>query len=300
MITISSVRLRLATVAGALLASFAFQNVSVAQTAALSETRQVSTATPAAVEMEQGSSTSDRADRAALELPDAPGTMRVAAAGANFDLSAASRSAGAAFFDDTQKPKPAVAPSVHDKYISPGQIAPKLTAGNKAFLGVKDAISPFSAVGWILSAGYEQASNGSPNYGTNSTAFAQRFGASVARDVSEGILSDSVMSPLFHEDPRYYVMGPSHNFFARAIYAATRPVMTRTDGGRQTINLGFLAGNLEGSALTNLYYPQVNRNAADTLRTFGGSLGGGALGFLASEFYDSVVSFLHTGHDTER
>ena len=133
----------------------------------------------------------------------------------------------------------------------------------------------------------------SPNYGTDRGAFGQRLGAAAIRDASEGIFSDSIMSPLLHEDPRYYRLGPSHNFFVRAIYAGTRPIITRTDGGRTSPNLAELSGTLAGSALTQAYYPQLNRGATQVMETFGGSLGGSAVGDVVSEFFEDVTGIFH-------
>ena len=180
-----------------------------------------------------------------------------------------------------------------DKYIKPGQQAPRLRSGDKILLGFKDSIGPLSATGWVLSAGWEQLIDSSPNYGTNGKAFAQRLGAAAARDISEAIFSDSVMSTVLHEDPRYYKMGDRHNIFKRALYAATRPIITRTDGGHTTLNLAYLSGNLAGAALTQAYYPPVNRGFSQVLQTYGGSIGGGALGFLSSEFLDDILRGIH-------
>jgi hypothetical protein len=135
--------------------------------------------------------------------------------------------------------------------------------------------------------------NGSPNYGTDRGAFGRRLGDAVIRDTSEDILSDSVMSPLFREDPRYYRLGPSHNFFARLVYAGTRPLITRSDSGHASLNLALLSGTLGGSALTNLYYPQANRGAVQTLETFDGSIAASALGDIVSEFYGDLMQRIH-------
>ena len=183
-----------------------------------------------------------------------------------------------------------------DKYIKPGQTAPRLSVSDKVKLGVKDAISPLSAIGWLAAAGYSQGVNSSPNYGTDGTAFAQRFGAAAARASSEGIFSDSIMASVFHEDPRYYKMGSEHNFFKRVGYSITRPLLTRTDGGHQTINLAYLGGNLAGSFLTQAYYPPVNRGVSQVMQTYGGSIGGGAIGFFVSEFLDDTLQALHLEH----
>ena len=185
----------------------------------------------------------------------------------------------------------------YDTVILPGQTAARLTVHDKVLFGVKDSISPFSAAGWVLSAAYEQVTDGSPNYGVlgntqTGKSFAQRLGAAAARDTSETIFSESILAPILHEDPRYYAQ-TNRNFFYRVFYAGTRPIFTRTDGGKSTINLSQLGGNLAGSALTPAYYPAVNRPFSEVLRTFGGSVGGSAVGDLASEFLPGLLEAVH-------
>jgi hypothetical protein len=231
---------------------------------------------------------------AMLSLPDAPGSYSSSRVAEDVSAPSAVENFDAAF--QNFPPSTTREASHTDKYIAPGQIAPRLSASDKVKMGIKDAISPLSAVGWLVSAGYSQGVNGSPNYGTNATAFAQRFGAAAARAGSEGMFSDSIMAPVFHEDPRYYKMGSGHNFFKRVGYSITRPLLTRTDGGHQTINLAYLSGNLAGSFLTQAYYPPVNRGVSQVMQTYGGSIGGGALGFFVSEFLDDTLQALHLEH----
>jgi hypothetical protein len=77
------------------------------------------------------------------------------------------------------------------------------------------------------------------------------------------------------------------------VYAGSRVFVTRNDNGKVTPNLALLGGNLAGSALTNAYYPQINQGFRQTASTFGGSIGGSAIGFLVSEFYDDALHFAH-------
>jgi hypothetical protein len=220
----------------------------------------------------------------ALALPDAPAVASANSRSTSSDATASVVSTSNASLSTA---------SLTQKFIEPGQIAPPLSASDKALLGARAAFSPFAAEGWIASAGYEQLMNGSPNYGTDRGAFGQRLGASAIRDSSEGIFSDSVMANLLREDPRYYRMGSGHNFFVRLIYSGTRPIFTRTDGGRATLNLASLGGTMGGAALTNLYYPQVNRGVTQTMETFGESIGGSALGDVVSEFSRDLRHMLH-------
>ncbi len=117
--------------------------------------------------------------------------------------------------------------------------------------------------------------------------------AAALRAGSEGIFTDCLFAPLFHEDPRYYVMGKGHPFLKRLAYAGTRVLITRTDGGHQTPNFALLAGNAAGSALTIPYYPSKNTSFSEVAQTFGGSLGGSAIGFVVDEFIIDALVKVH-------
>jgi len=188
-----------------------------------------------------------------------------------------------------------VAP-LHTKYILPNMRAQNLAAHDKMLIALEDVYSPLNFGGIIASAGYEQLRNGQPNYGTDRGAFGERLGAAGIRDTAQGVLTDGVFAPLLHEDPRYYVEGPQYGIFHRALYAVTRPLITRTDSGRAAINGALLLGYASSTALNNAYYPSANRNMRDNAEAFAGSMGGAALGFFVAEFTSSLWGDLHLGH----
>jgi hypothetical protein len=183
--------------------------------------------------------------------------------------------------------------SLHMKYIPPGWKVRELRPHDKVLLGFRDLYNPYTIGTIVVAASYSHLANGQPNYGTNSGAFGQRVGAAFLRDSTEGIFTDAVFAPLLHEDPRYYVEGSEYGVKHRAIYALTRPFLTRTDSGHSTINGSLLLGYAGASALSYTYYPQINRNFHDTAATFGGSLGGAALGFIITEFGSPLLEKLH-------
>jgi hypothetical protein len=187
-----------------------------------------------------------------------------------------------------------VAP-LHTKYILPNQRAQPLKARDKMLIGLEDIYSPMNFGGIIVAAGYEQLRNGQPNYGTDRGAFGERLGAAGIRDSAQGLFTDAIFAPLLHEDPRYYVEGSGYGVLHRALYAATRPLITRTGGGRQTINGALLLGYASTSLLNNAYYPGVNRNARDNAEAFAGSIGGSALGFVLTEFTSILWGKFHIG-----
>jgi hypothetical protein len=213
-------------------------------------------------------------------LPNAPGTVDTPPVRA-FVLEA-----------DQQTPHRDVAPK-YAKYIAADEKAQPIDAHDKVIIGLRDLYSPLNFAAMIASAGYEQVLNGAPNYGTDRGAFGERLGAAGIRETSQGFFTDSVFSPVLHMDPRYYVEGPQYNFFHRTVYAATRVLVSKTDSGRHTINAPLLLGYATSTAISTAYYPQINRNFRDQASNYGGSLGGAAVGFLFSEFSDSLLHFVH-------
>ncbi len=192
----------------------------------------------------------------------------------------------------TPKQAQRVAP-VYASTIPPGWRAQSLTTHGKVVLGLKDIYS-FDSLGAIaFSAGYEHVRNGQPNYGSDSKAFGQRLGAAAARETSQNVFSEMLLAPVLREDSRYYVMEPAANPLKRALYAITRPLITRTDGGKSTVNGALLIGYAGAAALTPAYYPQVNRNFHDVAAVYGGSVGGAALGAFVNEFADDVLQAVH-------
>lgn len=226
------------------------------------------------------------ASSVSIPLPDAPG----------YSSSAALPDAGT----DSTTVSTGVPRTRHasrlDKFIEPTEIAPPLTAGDKVLLGLRASVTPFTMIGWFGSAAYGQGTDGPPNYGQNFRGFAQRLGATAARSATEDVFTDSVLAPALHEDPRYYEMGHGHNPAARALYAVSRVFITQTDSGRSTLNLAQLGGNAAGAALTQTYYPPINRGFEQTAKTFGTSLGGSALGFLFSEFLGPTARRIELKH----
>jgi hypothetical protein len=244
--------------------------------------------------------------QAHLELPDSPGAL-ISTSLLSKDSAFSSSNPGAATSDETSADASGQAATAQAKsqssggkhafhlamVVHPGEIADPMTTQDKVVGGLKDSISLFSAIGWVLSAGYDQLANSSPNYGTDSTAFGKRFGAAVARDSSETIFSESLFAPLFHEDPRYYVMGPGHSGFKRLVYAGTRCIIGRTDSGHTTPNFALIAGNAAGAGLTVTYYPGINTTGRQVASTFGTSLGGSALAYVVDEFIVDALIDLH-------
>ncbi|HEX5283079.1 MAG TPA: hypothetical protein VFW30_03080 [Bryocella sp.] len=190
-----------------------------------------------------------------------------------------------------------VAP-MYSRIIPAGMAAPQIHKWDKITLATRDLYSLTSIADFFVSAGWDQLTNGQPNYGTNSGAFAQRVGAAAIRDSSQAFLSNGPFAVWLHQDPRYFAMGPQHSIPKRAWYAVTRALVTRdSTDGHAVVNTSLILGQAAGTALNNFYYPKRNRNFHDNLAGFGGSMGGAALSFAVNEFTSDLLRMVRLKHE---
>ncbi|MEO6801748.1 MAG: hypothetical protein ABI197_00735 [Granulicella sp.] len=250
-------------------------------------------ASPALSQPSQPLAPSNANALAKLDLPDAPDAIAPASSSLLPEPAAGQglRSRFDILRPDEERAKQMASPTT--KNILPNQLAPRLNAGAKVKLGLVSGATPFSVLGWFLSAGFDHITDGTPNYGVDKGAFGERLGAAALHGYTEEVFIDGVMAPVFHQDPRYYQLGHGHTIMRRGIYAASRALVTRSDDGRREPNYSMIGGNLMAAALTNAYYPQVNRSFGETASTFGSAMGGAALSFLAKEFLSDALTVIH-------
>ncbi|HEX4650084.1 MAG TPA: hypothetical protein VH250_01150 [Granulicella sp.] len=278
----------------------------LAFTTSLTALAQTAPADTASLHTAQSASASSASSEANLALPDAPGyssSISSISASTNTPAEPSISQAAGNQQDSAADPSPVhatttapartVLTSPYDKYIDTHEIAPPLDARDKMILGLRATITPFGFLSIVTAAGFEQLRDSSPHYGTDRGAFAARVGAAGARDASELIFSDSLLAPVFHEDPRYYQLGRQRRVFTRITYAMSRVFVTRTDDGRPTPNYSLLAGYAGAIGLSNTYYPANDRSFKQSAENYCGSLGGAAFAFVVREFLDEALLDAH-------
>jgi hypothetical protein len=186
-----------------------------------------------------------------------------------------------------------VAP-MYSRVIPAGMAAPQIHGRDKIILAARDLYRPGSFADFFVSAGWDQLTNGQPNYGTDRGAFGERLGAAAIRDTSQAFLTNGPLAMWLHQDPRYFELGPQYNIARRTWYALTRALVTRSSSdGHAELNTSLLLGQAAGTALNNLYYPKSNRNFHDNISSFGGSIGGAALSFVMDEYTAQLWKAVH-------
>lgn len=178
--------------------------------------------------------------------------------------------------------------------IVPPDMGPQpLSAGQKMELSLRSSISAMSFGSAFISAGWSHLNNSRPHYGSDRAGFGERLGAAKLKQSSESLFSYGIWASAFHEDPHYYVMGPTHSIANRAVYAATRVVITRKDSGSTGVNWAKLAGIACSNALVNAYYPDTDRGFRPTITAYGTNLLTTAATMELNEFLPDVMKAVH-------
>lgn len=202
-----------------------------------------------------------------LLLPDSPGYTRVFRPSS----SAASR------IDEPEWMVDPSTPQIAKKYartIKPGQAALPWGAKEKFIAALQKQASVGGVFSAAVTAGWGQWRDDRPHYGTDSGAYGERVGAAYIRQSTQSFMTIGVISTLLHEDPRYYVLGPTHSFKDRVVYAATRVVVTRKDDGSSVPNVPLWVGAFSSQAIANAFYPDQDRSWKHTATGTLGSLAG--------------------------
>lgn len=159
-----------------------------------------------------------------------------------------------------------------------------LTPRLKFQLAWKSILNPytFGITGGI--AGIEQAENAFSGYGQGTQGYAKRYGAAYGDLVTGTFIGGAILPTLFKQDPRYFYKGTGSKK-SRLLYAIAMSVVCKGDNGHWQLDYSGIIGGLAAGGISNLYYPDQNRNGV-TL-TFENALigiGGGAAGNILQEF----------------
>ena len=145
-----------------------------------------------------------------------------------------------------------------------------------------------------VQAGFQQASNGQPHYGQGWDAYAHRFGAAEADQVTSSFFIFGFFPHILKEDPRYFRKGRGSPW-SRLGYAVSRTVITRKDSGGSTFNTPQVLGQLLQQGISTTYYPQQDRSTKGVFLNWGISLAYNTGYNVLREYYpDFVRWFLHS------
>jgi hypothetical protein len=175
-----------------------------------------------------------------------------------------------------------------------GHAAP-LRASQKFDLFLHSAFDPYQFVIVGLDAGIEQAEDQFPEYHYGIQGYSRRYLAAFGDNFDGNLWGNAILPSVLRQDPRYYRLGHG-KVMHRILYSASTAVICKGDNGKWQPNVSNVAGNLIGGAISNFYYPAVDRGLGLTFERGLTVTATGTIGSLAEEFYPDVAAYFSRKH----
>ena len=182
-------------------------------------------------------------------------------------------------------------------YVSYVPNAAPLNARQKFRLAWKATIDPVTFLVNGAFAGIEQADNHFRGYGQGAEGYGKRFGAGYGDTVTSTFIGGAILPVLLKQDPRYFYKGTGSTS-SRIRYAIANSVICKGDNGRWQPNYSNILGNLASGGISNLYYPDEDRNgAALTFENAGLGIAANAVANVFQEFVVRKFMRKDSNHD---
>jgi hypothetical protein len=163
--------------------------------------------------------------------------------------------------------------------------AAPLNARQKFKLNLRSVTDPTIFLGVAVTAGIEQYRNTFPSWGNDDAAsYGKRAAAAYGDALLTRTFNYALYPALFHQDPRYFYLGPTNKMSTRIVHALTSGILTRGDNGRRQLNYSHLLGSASAGAASSVYHPRSDGPGYLAGLNLGIGIGGSALQAVMREF----------------
>ncbi len=153
--------------------------------------------------------------------------------------------------------------------------------------------SSFVFVG--ITSAFAEWSDAHPKLGEGMPGFGQYYWHGFVDKTVGNYMVIFAFPTVLHEDERYYAMGEG-KFLKRAIYAATRILITPDYNGNNTLNASEIFGRAAAQGISLSYYPSSDRTAGALAVKYGWAMGRDALTNTFREFWPDIATHVLHRH----
>jgi hypothetical protein len=196
--------------------------------------------------------------------------------------------------DDGQQTKRILGVVPNFRAVSANLHLPPQTVKEKFVTASQDSFDYSSILLPAVIAGYNQATNNTPEFRQGATGYGRYLWHSFVDQTSENYFVEFIVPTLTRQDTRYYTLG-SGGFWKRTGYSLSRAIITRNDAGHNTFNTSEVVGAGAAAGISNLYYPSRERTFSNTADKWGQSIGIDAGTFMFKEFWPDINHALFHG-----
>ena len=205
------------------------------------------------------------AEVAATAIPDAPKPSSVNSGGQSTgsSTSSAPTAANAPIPEEGRQTKRILWIVPNFRAVSAGAKLPPQTVKEKFKTGALDSFDYSSFIFVGIQAGIGQASDAYPAFRQGAAGYGRYYWHTFADQTDENLWVEGILPMVFRQDTRYYTLGHG-GIIKRGMYAVSRTVITRTDAGRETVNISEILGAGTAAGISSAYYPNQYRTWTKT------------------------------------
>lgn len=213
---------------------------------------------PGAVSSSSSSVETARVSEGVAELPDAPGTELMEQTTTQTVPATANGQAAPVTTGEPQQTKRILGIMPNFSSVSADTKLPPLSPKDKFVLAAKNSFDYSSFIIAAIQSGISFADDSYPEFGEGAEGYGQYFWHTLVDTADENFMVSGLFPVIFHQDPRFYTLGHG-GAGKRALYAASRVLISRTDDGNKMFNFSEIIGSGSAAGISSLYYPEEYR-----------------------------------------
>ena len=171
--------------------------------------------------------------------------------------------------------------------VSSEQKLPPQSVKEKFLTATQDSFDYSSFIFVGGQAGVNQARKTTPEFRQGAAGYGRYYWHTFADTVDENLWVEFLLPVALRQDSRFYTLNKG-NFGKRLVYSATRAFITRTDGGRETVNASEIVGAGASAGISSLYYPSPERTFTKTYQRWFTSMAIDDATFVFKEFWPNL------------
>lgn len=179
--------------------------------------------------------------------------------------------------------------------VSAGEIPPPPTPKEAFLIATQNSFDYSSFIFTGITSAMAEWTDAHPALGEGFEGYGQYYWRGFLDKADGNYMVIFVLPTVFHEDERYYAKGQGR-ILSRAIYAASRVLITPNYHGHDTFNASEVFGRAIAQGISAAYYPAGDRTIGDLAVKYGWAIGRDALTNVFREFWPDIATHVLHRH----
>lgn len=194
-----------------------------------------------------------------------------------------------------QQPKRILGIMPNYRAVSAGAIPPPPTPKQALKIATQNSFDYSSFVFVGITSLLAEASDAHKQLGEGITGYGRYYWRGLLDKTDGNYLVIAALPTIFHQDERYYAKGEG-KILNRAIYAASRILITPDYHGHNSFNASEVLGRAMAQGISTAYYPSSDRTVGALAVKFGYAMGRDALTNVFREFWPDIATHVLHRH----